>query len=285
MKRAAFPSCSRADFTLIELLVVVAIIAILAGMLMPALSGAKARAVSISCTSRLKQIGTADSFYQNDYGYYCPSWDKMSSTVTWYGTGKQSAGYDYTGEGYLNVYLKRAGTDDKMQAQRSTNVLFCPDPSIDKYLTLKGEDVTSASGSGYGANTAVHGWLGFMAAGDGKAESMGGVGMRKSGSVKNPSTLVSFGDAGGSSNTAAMMLDTADFTDFALNSLMSNALTCFRHTGKVANIAWADGHVSAERPLYLGNNSYNVGGLDPYESGVAYTKSYSPNYEEDNSGD
>lgn len=159
MKRAAFPSCSRADFTLIELLVVVAIIAILAGMLMPALSGAKARAVSISCTSRLKQIGTADSFYQNDYGYYCPSWDKMSSTVTWYGTGKQSAGYDYTGEGYLNVYLKRAGTDDKMQAQRSTNVLFCPDPSIDKYLTLKGEDVTSASGSGYGANTAVHGWV------------------------------------------------------------------------------------------------------------------------------
>ena len=108
MKRAAFPSCSRADFTLIELLVVVAIIAILAGMLMPALSGAKARAVSISCTSRLKQIGTADSFYQSDYGYFCPITDKMSATVTWFGTGKLSSGYDFTGDGYLNGYLKKA---------------------------------------------------------------------------------------------------------------------------------------------------------------------------------
>ena len=73
MKRAAFSGCNRAGFTLIELLVVVAIIAILAGMLMPALSSARARAVSISCVSRLKQIGTADSFYQSDYGYFCPS--------------------------------------------------------------------------------------------------------------------------------------------------------------------------------------------------------------------
>lgn len=126
------------NFTLIELLVVVAITAILADAV-PALCAAKARAVSISCTSRLKQIGTADSFYQSDYGYFCPITDKMSATVTWFGTGKLSSGYDFTGDGYLNGYLKKASDGEKMMAQRRTNVLFCPDASIEKLLTKKGE--------------------------------------------------------------------------------------------------------------------------------------------------
>ena len=70
------------DFTLIELLIVIAIIAILAGMLLPALSNVKKTAHASLCSSNLNQIGVALQTYTSDHDSMFP-FDENNTALIW----------------------------------------------------------------------------------------------------------------------------------------------------------------------------------------------------------
>lgn len=131
------------SFTLIELLVVVAIIAVLASMLLPALGKARAKANDISCTNRLKQIGFASALYSEEFDDYiveCSTNDESFWRKGWAG---KLGDYDSSPPRYgLRFYgnYKTAGS------------FVCPSESI-------GFSVTNGGGFETGSHYGINYWL------------------------------------------------------------------------------------------------------------------------------
>jgi prepilin-type N-terminal cleavage/methylation domain-containing protein/prepilin-type processing-associated H-X9-DG protein len=74
---------TRKAFTLIELLVVIAIIALLMGILMPALNTVKSQGKAVACRARLREWGLIFKFYTDDYdSHFNPGWD-VGETTLW----------------------------------------------------------------------------------------------------------------------------------------------------------------------------------------------------------
>ena len=164
--RSEFRPCrvKTETFTLIELLIVIAIIAILASMLLPALSVARKKAYSINCIGNLRQQGVSFMLYNDNYDGYFPIYGmkRDAKDITWINLllenggitvksivdpglkaviaqDKTYGGYSYSGYGYnfryVGSYAGRGIPSANVDSTRSAKLQEFKRPS-EGYLVM-----------------------------------------------------------------------------------------------------------------------------------------------------
>ncbi len=157
LKRLSYMKKGKKAFTLIELLVVIAIIAVLIGLLLPAVQKVREAAARLSCANNLKQIGLAMMNFESTYGCLPTSGEGMGpGTVT---TGATSASTCFDGISFFTAILPYL-EQEAAAKQANTAVLHytddanqAPYKTIIKSLVCPGNPTALASGvdaGGYG---------------------------------------------------------------------------------------------------------------------------------------
>ncbi|MDD4098944.1 MAG: type II secretion system protein [Lentisphaeria bacterium] len=222
-------------FTLLELLVVMAIMAVLAGMLLPALGRVRAKGRNVACVSNLKQLMTANHLYAdaND-DFFCP-YERQDGRETWFGVEVRNKAWDMTSSPILGEYYSHAA-----------QILLCPDVQLKRSFSpdLKAESLAEIVGGGGYAYNGV--WFGGYTTG---GQSV----FTPRGRTRFPAATVVFSDAA-RSGVGSLTYPTVRTVSFLyckvkpngeVYDLARSGTNHFRHFRK-CNTAWADGHVSSE---------------------------------------
>ena len=218
-------------FSLVELLVVVAVIAILAGLLLPALNSARQTAQQIKCTGSMKQIGTAAHLYagQND------DWN-MPSAFNASGNGSTAAGGTRftTNREFLELLHIKAnlyGYWDRGFV--CSSVPESADPNFQDYKLA-----TNAYGIAYRGGTVYPEMNGFSSSSEATIFS------RKKVLTPSRKILILETSRGGIANEARRDPAAANAW-WATHDNASASHNAYRHKNDTAlNVLWFDGHVS-----------------------------------------